>query len=96
MNAIRNRPSDFGGEAGIRTLKTRFSKLMMAKDFWQQVFAKHHVPVERLFPPVSASLLESTLVLATLWQRGRRRLGQRNRFGADPSAIGGDGAGGAD
>jgi hypothetical protein len=44
---------------------------MMAKDFWQQVFTKHHVRAESLSTNVSASLHKSTRVLATLWQRLR-------------------------
>jgi hypothetical protein len=70
---LKRQPSEakIGGEAGIRTLRTRFAKLMMAKDFWQQVFAKHHVPAESLSARVSASLRESTTVLATSWQRRR-------------------------
>ena len=63
-----------GGEAGIRTLRTRFFNLMMAKDFWQQVFIQHHVPVKKLSTHVAASLPESTSVLATLWQRLSRRI----------------------
>jgi len=43
--------------------------MMMAKDFWQQVFTKHHDPTESLSARLSASLSESTQVLATLWQR---------------------------
>ena len=39
--------SGSGGGAGIRTRNTRFSKFMMAKDFWQQVFTGHHVPAVR-------------------------------------------------
>jgi hypothetical protein len=42
---------------------------MVANDFWQQVFARLHVLTELLSASVSASLLDSTLVLATLWQR---------------------------
>jgi hypothetical protein len=42
---------------------------MMAKDFRQQVFAEHHVPVEQLSAHVFASPPESTCVRATLWQR---------------------------
>jgi hypothetical protein len=62
-------PRMLGGEAGIRPLRTQFLKLMMAKDFWQQVFANNHVPAESLSTNVSASVPESTPVLATLWQR---------------------------
>ena len=32
---INNLKNKSGGEAGIRTRTTRFSKLMMAKDFWR-------------------------------------------------------------
>jgi hypothetical protein len=35
---------------------------MMAKDFWQQVFANNHVPAESLSTNVCASLPESTPV----------------------------------
>ena len=66
---IHGFPKDCGGGGGSRTLKNRFSKLMMAKDFWQQVSAGHHVEAVSLSSTVSLSPHESTPVLATLWQR---------------------------
>jgi hypothetical protein len=33
-NGARKILGQIGGEAGIRTLKTRFSKWLMARDFW--------------------------------------------------------------
>jgi hypothetical protein len=62
-------------EVGIRILRTRLSNSMMANDFWQQVFAKPQVPVERPSAQVSTSLPESTSVLARLWQRSGRQSG---------------------
>ena len=61
-----------GGEAGIRTLRRRFCNLMMAKDFWRQVFSRQYVPVEESSSRVSSSPPESTSVLATCWQRPPR------------------------
>jgi len=34
-NAKTERVRGIGGEAGIRTLRTRVSKLVMARDFWR-------------------------------------------------------------
>ena len=58
----------------------------MARDFWRQVLATHHDPNERLSTALSASLRESTLVLATCWQRGSlRRHSRRVSAQATPS-----------
>ena len=40
-----------GGQAGIRTLGNQSPKSMVAKDFWQQVFAVYHLPIFRPSSP---------------------------------------------
>jgi hypothetical protein len=62
----RSRSPDYGG---TRTLKSESSNLMMAKDFWQQVSARHRLEATRASARVPAAPRESSPVLATSWQR---------------------------
>ena len=66
---------------------------MVAKDFWQQIFVGHHVPAAWSCPSVFWSPLESTPVLATLWQRSSRgkpafSLTSRSQSNQGPLVIG--------
>jgi hypothetical protein len=55
--------------AGVEPLSLLSSKLMMARDFWQQAFATHHVTNSQESTRVLLGARESASVLATLWQR---------------------------
>ena len=63
-----------GGGAGYgdRTLLTRVSKLVMARDFWRQGFDAQTLDSSRPFTGIHSNPLDSTDVLETFWTRLQR------------------------
>ena len=66
------RALEIGGPDGSRTLLTRFSNMVTAWDFWQQASTVHRFAHARTSTHVLSGRLESTSVVATLWQRSPR------------------------
>jgi hypothetical protein len=63
------RERGIGGEAGIRTLLTRFSNVVMARDFWRQGFESQSVTRSRLSSQIFCTPPDSSGGVETMWRR---------------------------
>ena len=70
-----------GGEAGTRTLRFNFLKLVMARDFWSKSLPVHRLHIYRHSSLVHKNRPERTLFVETSW----RRLLVQKTVGADSS-----------
>ena len=68
-NGIKSNQQLVAEKGGSRTLLTRVSKLVMARDFWAQGFDSQPVTNATSFSLVSWNPRQSTAVLETFWRR---------------------------
>jgi hypothetical protein len=67
--AHRTESAKGSSDAGIRIVSGRFSKWLMARDFWLQVLCCQSLAVAGLFSRVFWGAQESTVGLETFWRR---------------------------